>query len=44
MVTGSGDSVWGSRWLSDGRSGGSRGYAAEVSRRWAFAGGYIVSR
>ncbi|KAL3631624.1 hypothetical protein CASFOL_024608 [Castilleja foliolosa] len=44
MVTGSGDGVWGSRWLSDGRYGGSRGCAPEVSRRWAFTGGYIVSR
>ncbi|KAL3626605.1 hypothetical protein CASFOL_030154 [Castilleja foliolosa] len=32
MVTGSGDGVWGSRWLADGRSGGSRACAAEVSR------------
>ncbi|KAL3614336.1 hypothetical protein CASFOL_042410 [Castilleja foliolosa] len=31
MVTGSGDGVWGSRWLGDGRSGGSRGCAAEGS-------------
>ncbi|KAL3653047.1 hypothetical protein CASFOL_002728 [Castilleja foliolosa] len=29
MVTGSGDGVWGSRWLSDGRSGGSQGCAPE---------------
>ncbi|KAL3644149.1 hypothetical protein CASFOL_012081 [Castilleja foliolosa] len=31
MVTSSGDGVWGSRWLGDGRSGGSRGCAAEGS-------------
>ncbi|KAL3643326.1 hypothetical protein CASFOL_014141 [Castilleja foliolosa] len=30
MVTGSGDGVWGSRWLGDGISGGSRGCAAEI--------------
>ncbi|KAL3649034.1 Serine/threonine-protein kinase bsk1 [Castilleja foliolosa] len=44
MVTGSGDGVWGSWWLGDGRSGGSRGCAAEVSEEEAWGVGKLRHR